>query len=781
MNAPIQGFAEAAAANGFDWLTEDYNTAGALTEVDPASDADEELPGGFSSVYLTMPTMAGLNRLLAFWRRYTRGGAAENTMERRWWNLFGYLADVRVWSERDRVDPSLALYVADILSRDPNALVRIELDLWFFEMQEKRQTALTGLEFLLELEGARILDQEIISEIRFHGVLVSLPASNARRLVEHLGPLATASMVMTIRPQSLSQFEPPAESEMIPVVRTVPWAPDERPPLAVLLDGYPVQSHQLLRNRLDIEEVDVAGADAPLHMRFHGTAMASLIIHGDLASGEEPLGRVLKVVPILAAAQDAQVESTPTDKLPLAMIYRAVEAMAGAEGSAPDAVLFNHSVCDVAAPFVRRPTPWAKLLDFLSHKHRILFVVSAGNIHTPFVVPGYADVAAFRAADPTERGLAILRAVESAKGTRGILSPAEAVNALTIGALHADGAPDCPVNHVDPFGFAAANLCSGVGFGVNRAIKPDLAMDGGRQVAQSVPHAAGFAVKGWEIVHLGQQAAAPDLYGATTTFVRRSTGTSNAAALATRAGILIAEALQELVTASGDQWTQLRTRAVMVKALLVHGCRWGAVGGLLEGAYPPPGTRKWRKRREAITRFLGYGRPAVIGVIGGDASRITLLADDVISPGGLHEYRIPVPSALLGSRELRRITLTLAWSTPIHPATTAYRGVALDIVDVEGKRDFWTAVKSLPQPHADDGRRGTVIHVVLEGTKKIKSITPSGLFVGVQARELHPSFKASTIPYALAVTIEVAQTVRADIYTDVQSRARTRTRLRERV
>ena len=36
-------------------------------------------------------------------------------------------------------------------------------------------------------------------------------------------------------------------------------------------------------------------------------------------------------------------------------------------------------------------------------------------------------------------------------------------------------------------------------------------------------------------------------------------------------------------------------------------------------------------------------------------------------------------------------------------------------------------------------------------------------------------------PYALAVTIEVAQTLRADIYTDVRQRVRPRFRQRERV
>lgn len=279
---------------------------------------------------------------------------------------------------------------------------------------------------------------------------------------------------------------------------------------------------------------------------------------------------------------------------------------------------------------------------------------------------------------------------------------------------------------------------------------------------------------------MGQQAAAPDVYGGTLDHVRRSTGTSNAAALTTRSGILIAEALQEVVEQSGERWQDLQTRAVMVKALLSHGCCWGDIGRLLDGAYPPIGTTKWRRRRETITRFLGFGRPQVERVIGGATNRVTLLADDRITAGGLHEYRIPIPTALRGSREFRRITLTLAWSTPIHPSVTVYRGVGLDIVDADGTRRFWKAVGSVPQPHPDDSRRGTTIHLIYEGTKRVTSIPSDGLFIGVQARELHSAFAGAKVPYSLAVTIEVAQSVRADIHAEVVSRARLRTRVRQR-
>lgn len=765
---PVADFARAARDSGFEWLAEDYANDG-------DADGGSEDPVNPDRLYLTMPTVAGFERLLAFWRSYRTGGLPESPTAKTWWALFGYLADVRTWSAKDRVDPSLAAYVEARAGR--SAEVRIEFDLWFRATRKDRDAALAALTETLGAVGGDLLDAVQIEGIRHHGVLANVPAAVARQLARGEGALAIEDAVMTVRPQSAYRGNDPLEPADVVVDRSPPGRPDARPALAALLDGYPVQGHQLLSNRVDIEEIDVTGAQAPVATREHGTAMASLIIHGDLAHGEQPLDRVLKVVPILAAGQGGNVETTPSDKLPLAMIYRAVEALQRDGDDAP--VIFNHSVCDLAAPFVRRPSAWAKLLDYLSFKHDILFVVSAGNIDAPFALGAYPDASAMGVADPIERGLAILRALEASKGVRGILSPAEAVNVVTVGALHEDGAGPCPPPNVDPFEYAVTNLGSPAGLGVNRGVKPEVVHPGGRQVASPVAGSGPFAVRARSISHLGQLAAAPDAYGGSTRHLLRSTGTSNAAALVTRSAVLLAEALSEVVEESGETWTSLSTRAAMLKALLIHGCGWGQVEAVLDRAYPPAGTKLWRRRRQTITRFVGFGRLDRSRVIEGDARRVTLLGDDEIRPDSLHEYRVPIPAALLGSREVRRITLTLAWNTPVMP-TTAYRGVALDVVDAAGGREFWRSVKSVAQPHPDDSRRGTVIHIVLEGRSKIGSIPTGGLFVGVQARALHPDFANVSIPYGLAVSIEVGQSVRADVHAEVSARVRSQARVRTR-
>lgn len=751
-------------------MGEDY--AGTPAGPDEDSEDLETEAAGQTPLYVTMPTLEGLRKVVGYWRRYA-SGEARSSETAVWWGLFGYLKDVRPWSARDRVDPGVEPYLERVLKRAPDQPVRLELDLWYRGDAALRSAAQDYVDGLMRELRGRVLDFAVIEPIAYQAALVELPVVEVRRLVGLEGPLAQADAVMRVRPQSLYESDEAPDSPTDQPLPSAPSAPDPRPPIAALLDGYPIQNHDLLQNRLQIHEVDVAGITVPVNRRFHGTSMASLILHGDLHEQDAPLDRTLAVVPILAAPQSLNCECTPPDKLPLAIVYRAVtallEGMDGQPAAAPGVVLINHSICDREAPFARRPSYWAKLLDYLSHKYRILFVVSAGNTREPFAVDTYADCDAFAGADGTERQIVLLRSVERAKGRRVILSPAESLNALTVGAIHTDGSTGCPAGEIDPFqNIGVANLGSTVGLGINRAIKPDLVQAGGRQLV--VTETGEHGVSAWAREHpdVGQLSAAPDPNTGSTQRVVRTTGTSNAAALVTRAGARLADVIEPLFADDGEDWASSPTRAVILKALLAHGCRWDQTGELLNSTYPG----SWQRRREAISRFLGYGRCDLNRVLSADGSRITLLADDQISADNLHEYRAPIPRAMIGNNELRRITMTLAWSSPIDPLTQRYRGILVEMVDRAGKRDFWDGVKAVLQPTAFAGRRGTLQHIVLEGTKKRALVGEGGFFVGVQARADLAAFARSPVPYALAITLELAQPVRQDVFADVAARVR---------
>lgn len=786
---PVGDFARALTDLGFDWLAE----ADAEQDIDeddeeggePLSEADEALATNRGStsaeaaperIYLSMPNEASLRGLLDLWKAYI-SGRDPNKGEKSWWALFGYLSDLRIWSARDRVEATVAAYLRQASADQAGGSVRFELDLWFRGSAEARLAAVSQVAEVITSLGGTVLDRMAIEPIRYLAMLVDLSAEEAIRLADLRGPISTAAAVMSVRPQST--FRVPAQGDddapvEIPSVRQT--EADLRQPIVALLDGFPVADHSLLVNRIDISETDVYGRLVPVDGRYHGTAMASLILHGDLAAGEAALRRTLKVVPILGAGRERATEGTPPDRLTLGIIYRAVLSMvAGVDGKTPTApkiVLINHSICDELAPFKKRPSFWAKLLDYLSFNYRLLFVVSAGNRMEAVHLPAYVDRQAFLSDDPINRQNILLLALEGAKEDRRMFSPAEALNVLTVGALHGDASGDCPDDHVDPFLVPGlTSMCSGVGPGANRSVKPDMVELGGRLVANAALIGGSFQVWGRNIGQLGQLAASPDSHAGTLDRTRHLSGTSGAAALVTRMGVGVADAIESVFAEDGIDWIALPTRAVILKALMAHGCQWPPISGELVMVFPPPGSRRG-KAQETVTRLVGNGQPTPNRVISGSSRRITLLAEDSLSHDGLHEYRLPIPAALIKCSELRRITITLAWATPIDPATLAYRGIAMQLRDENNKRTFWSGVTGVRQPKASTQMRGTLVHRVMEGSTAVRRAVDGGIYVGVQARAVTSDFEATLAPYALAISLEVGTGIATDIYAEVKSMIR---------
>ncbi|MDR3415276.1 MAG: S8 family serine peptidase [Nevskia sp.] len=435
--------------------------------------------------------------------------------------------------------------------------------------------------------------------------------------------------------------------------------------------------------------------------------------------------------------------------------------------------IVNHSICDTFHPFVHRLSPWATLLDYFSHEHRLLFVVSAGNIFRPYPVPVFDTIAHFQDAAPEVREAALIAAIEQSKGTRRLLTPAESINALTIGAVHGDNGPKTPAAGIDPYPnrTGLTSLVSALGLGANRSVKPDLVERGGRFLAAPSIGQDGFVqVHGEASFHVGQLVATPSPAAGDNAHVHRTSGTSNATALTTRSSHFIADALDEVFTAERVDWTTLETRAVLLKALLAHGCAWGDTGEFLDRYYPPQEQYTGQRRRQTITRFLGYGQPDHGRVVRGDLHRITLLGEDQIRSERRHDYRLPIPPSMINTREVRRIVLTLAWTTPVTNRTVDYRGVVLKICNPEGKSAFWEGVKrsEICQPTGSTANRGTLIHAVLEG-KKLVTNEDGQLIVCVQAAQTHKDLATVHVPYAFAITIEMAQSQQSRLYAEVSA------------
>src|SRR3546814_15379417 len=98
--------------------------------------------------------------------------------------------------------------------------------------------------------------------------------------------------------------------------------------------------------------------------------------------------------------------------------------------------------------------------------------MSAGNNQDPFAIDAYSDAHSFETADAIERQIALLTALDKSKASRVMLSPAESINGLTVGAVHGDSSSGVPAGVVDPFDSLSGvpNLASSLGLGINRAI-----------------------------------------------------------------------------------------------------------------------------------------------------------------------------------------------------------------------------------------------------------------------------------------------------------------------
>jgi len=779
----VPDFNVAAQALGLEWLlTEEIAHGDDDPEDEDVADEDQDEDLGEAKLlYLTMPSEQALRRLLAQWKRY-RSGEEATPEYRGLWKLFGYLVDLRVWSVQDRLDPSMAKYVEAVLKANSQRDVLVEIDLWYRTEKERRDRSIETLRQLLEEVGGVLLDLVDIEEIRYQGALIRIPAGVARRLAAGDDGIALLDEVMTIRPQSSYA----SRIEVEQTTRAAPAAPQKASGycLAAVLDGYPIEQHEALVGRVRVVEVDVAGKSVPVAARHHGTAMASLILNGDLQDGDaEPLQRRVISIPVLGASADGTREVTPEGLLPIGVVYRALRVIIEADPDIDDelanVVVVNHSICDDFAPFVRRPSPWATLLDYFSHQHRLLFVVSAGNVFSGFPLPDYPSAAAFSAESADTREAYLLAAVEQAKGTRGLLSPAESVNSLTVGAVHADNAPKPSDIDSDPYPtHAMTNLASALGLGVNRSVKPDLVERGGRFVARlSNVRGGGVEVHPRPSAQYGQLVATPSDIGDLRRY-GRTAGTSNAAALVTRTSHQIDSALEQVFKADGVDWRSLRTRVPILKTLLVHGCRWGDIGDLLDRSYPPQGKGQHSRRRNTIARFIGYGQVDSTRVVSGDAQRITLLGDDILKAGEMHEYVLPIPASMINSREIRTVTLTLSWTCPTTHTTTDHRAVVVKLCDATGKSSYWKGVATAgrPQPSGATSARGTVVHVIHEG-KKLVTDEEGKLTICVQATA-KTGFELTFVPYALAITLEIAQQQRSKLYAEVKQAIRIRPRVR---
>jgi len=725
-------------------------------------------------LFLLGSNRQALSEILVLWGSYHNDPAAKLAHGLgKWKEIFSHLHDVRFWSAQDRIGSDVRQYWEDQIANGEQT-IRFEIEAWCFMSPNKNDQAAQEIRGLVAAANGSVLSTSLITEIAYHGFLIEMPAAGVQSLLADTPlSLALSERIMFFRPRGQALIDNSEQGDAYPGSIDRQAVPANGNAIAALLDGFPMQNHPLLAGRLIIDDPDGWEASYEARDRVHGTAMASLIVHGELDAAGHPLATPLYVRPIMrpdpSDTRTPKSESTPDDQLLLDLFHRAVRRIFEGEGSAPASApsvrVINLSVGDIFRPFDTDLSPWARLLDWLSYRYNVLFIVSAGNNGADLTLNIPRDSIATLPAD--NRKQLALAAALSDTTPRRVLAPAESMNALTVGALHSDRATFLQVpGRYDVIPEESIAPYSRLGHGYRRAVKPELLFSGGRLLYRERiggPAAATHMSALNSPASPGHRVATPPGTGGENT--RYSRGTSNATALATRWAVQ-AHSVIEALRADDPRQIPERYDPVLIKALLAHGAEWGHLEQLIHDARPD--LTDWRKKKDFVTRVIGYGRADVDRALTCTEQRATLLGMGDISEGQGIEFRAPLPPCLIAQTVQRRLTVTLAWMSPTNPRHARYRAARLwidppnDALGVTRSNCDWQHVQ-----------RGTLQHEVLEGANALAFLDGDTLLFKVNCAE-DAGKLLSPVRFALCVSLEVAPGINLPIYQEVRDRIRPR-------
>lgn len=756
--------------DGLEWLGEfERDEIESDDDFYDEDNRDKKLGG---RLYLVISNQQAFQEMLSLWRRYEANPNMHFEVGlTKFRDVFLQLKTIRRWDVQDRFEETGVIEAwQEDLAYDGDRLISFEIELWFRKNDASRSRSALKVTELIEDLGGQIVNAAIIDGITYHGLLAELPANAIGNIIENPNTeLVKCENIMFFRPvgQAMDVLIPQEGDENNGNTNREVISPRGAPIIA-LLDGLPLSNHRLLASHILLDDPDDFASEYLASERIHGTSMSSFIIHGDLNSNEPPLTRPIYTRPIMKpifSHDSPRPEGFPENYLVVDLVHRSVKRIFEGEGTegpvAPNIRIINLSIGDPARQFVYSMSPMARLLDWLSVKYGVLFVVSAGNHATPIAL----DISRtdFCNKEQNEIEAETIKALYRDARNRRILSPAESINALTVGAAHFDTSIVSYVGvRIDPFEQLLPSPISAFGSGYRRSIKPDIIYHGGKQwyqlpAIQTDPTTI-------EIVKSrlapGNLSAAPCTLGGLdkTSYSR---GTSNATALISRSAGICYDSISEIFAEHGISTVSRYHEVSLLKAILVHGSSWGDIGMRIADVLRTPDNS--RQIDSLVSKWMGYGFPDIQRVLNCTEQRATLLGYGELTDGRADIFTLPLPQSLSSQPIKRRLTVTLAWLSPILPQTQKYRTSSLwfEIVNpglTPNRQDAdWRAVK-----------RGTVQHEVFEGERAEPFINGDAIKIKVNCRE--DAGKIETpIAYGLVVSLEVAEGQDIAIYNEIRT------------
>lgn len=555
-------------------------------------------------------------------------------------NFFDSLESVRAPSREDRVGTRLRL---EGIPRAEEFY--LDVDLWHPGSPIQAQRSLADLR---ELTG------------RYGGQVVEHLRTDSLLLAKVVGTFDLVEALLDF--DAVARVDlPPLFAESYadtllggPVPAPVAEASDGDP-LACVLDSGVVAGHPLLRGWV-VEERDFeSGEPSPTDENGHGTAVAGLVVYGDIGRCIETGTWNPRVR--LCSAKVMRSEDDPafgrTGRVifpPEHRVEKVLEEAIRYFHSERDCRVFNLSFGDENEIYGGgRQFPLAEKLDELARELDIVIVISSGNCSAPDIPRG----------TPTREATQQAVADHLRSGGQRLCNPGTAALGVTVGAVARTDAMadvDGRVAVRDamagaPAGAPAPFTRTGPGYSVDgrkEAVKPELVHYGGN--AALIAPAGGEPRWSTSHILLGEPTARRD--DGTGRILTAKTGTSLAAPHVTHLAALSAATLRDALGR--------RPSANLIRAAVAS------------SADLPPCGEEWLGNEQDRTNLVGYGLPAEERALWSTDRRTLLVAEDRLAEDSLHIYRLPVPASFLAETGSRGIIVALAFDPPVRASRKEY-------------------------------------------------------------------------------------------------------------
>ncbi|MGP5568173.1 S8 family peptidase [Pseudomonas helleri] len=538
-----------------------------------------------------------------------------------------------------------------------------------------------------------------------------------------------------------------------------------------ILDSGINANHPLLRPAM-AESASFVDEEGDSDEVGHGTAVAGVALYGDVEACNNTNywrpefwifnGKVMKKCP--------QTGNAVYDEHSLeASLTRAVEHFVDL-----GCRIFNLSLGNSNAPYDgTHVRGLAYILDVLSRRHNILFVVSTGNYSGSDNPP--TPINSWRDEYPE-----YLVAEQSS-----IIDPAPAMTVLTVGSISRHNAtydsqrfPE--IHQLSPAAENQPSPFTRHGPSVKGALKPELVAPGGNLASPMRQADAQWRpdMRGLGVLTLHHQAVGNTLF-------KEMSGTSLAAPYVTH---LAGRLLNEYPAASANM-----LRAMLVNQAYLPEEVSSTFSDEFKKAYKED---KSTRNREVARDVAGYGVVNEGDLFRSSDNAVILMSEEGIENNACQFFELPLPADYLrSSRGTRELSVTLAYSPAVRTTRVEYLATQISYRLVKGtslddvQKHFNQEQKAETETRNDDAipNRDISAQTRSRGTVQSSRWTfkqrkpDEKWFVVVirQDREWNHPDVLDTEPYALVVTVADRDNENAKLYAQIQALIAQQVELRE--